>query len=220
MNCRYSGSLFYCKVADLFNHCSKYVCDSFHWRSSSWGFICYCFSTYCYLEVRKKHLCFFLSTAIRPNGGQSGGSSSSSSTGESLLEACDGGACRGELVPTAPCWPRAQDPCSAGLGLVHRTFRLPLCPSRRPDLRTKRGPSGVGVSSPRTPWAQGGSASCGEVRGGWGRGLPSCTLCPLAARLFKAEGKGTEAGLPSHGWYLLLNGSSVSRAEPNSELQC
>lgn len=51
----------------MFNQRSKYVCSSFHARSrsSSWGFIFYCSSTYCSLDVRKNNL--FLSTAIKPN---------------------------------------------------------------------------------------------------------------------------------------------------------
>lgn len=44
----------------MFNQHSKYVCSSFHARSrsSSWGFIFYCSSTYCSLGVRKNNLFF------------------------------------------------------------------------------------------------------------------------------------------------------------------
>lgn len=44
------NSLFHYREADLFNQYSKYVCSSFHARSSSWGFIFYCLSTYCCLD--------------------------------------------------------------------------------------------------------------------------------------------------------------------------
>lgn len=62
------NSQFHCRAADLFNQHSKYVCSSFHARSrsSSWGFIFYCLSTFCCLDVFKKnHL--FLSTAFKPS---------------------------------------------------------------------------------------------------------------------------------------------------------
>lgn len=55
---RYFNSLFYCIVSDLFNQHRIYVSNSFHRRSQGGvrGFIFYCFSTYCYLEVRKQQL--------------------------------------------------------------------------------------------------------------------------------------------------------------------
>lgn len=69
------NSLLCCKVANLFNQHSKYVCKSFHARSRSRGLIFYCSSTYCYLEVRKKRPFFFLSTAIKPSRNESGSTS-------------------------------------------------------------------------------------------------------------------------------------------------
>lgn len=70
-----------------------------------------------------------------------------------------------------------------------------------------------------SPFPQGyhGQRGCSEVQEGqrsWCWGLPSCSLCPLVLWLFKAEQKGAEAQLPSHGWYLLPSGSSESRAGP------
>lgn len=61
------NSLFCYRAADLFNQHTKYVCSSFHARSSSWGFIFYCLSTYCCLDVFFKKNQLFLSTACKPN---------------------------------------------------------------------------------------------------------------------------------------------------------
>lgn len=137
-----------------------------------------------------------------------------------LTQHLRGAVCREELVGRTHC-PGAQ-PGWTRVGTRGNWFHIQTwaCPTlnvcHRLELRTIWSWR-VQISSP----AEGGQR-------GWGWEPPSCTLCPLAVWLFKAELKGTEAQLPSRGWCLLPNGSSEFKAKPfavlllwlNSQLQC
>lgn len=178
------------RAPDLFNQYSKYVCNSLHAqsRSSSWGFVFYWFSTYCYLEVGE-YPTFFSSTATKWKRDES-----SSSTGQLLLNASDMMSARGELAgtcrsaPSPPWVPRSstgvQGPCWSGRSwgefIAHSDLSIPDAELRL-ELRAKSGPLGVEISSSGIPWAEGVLGwQQGAAWGGgwcWGWELPAHVLC-------------------------------------------
>lgn len=174
--------LLYCRVADLFNQHSKYVCNSFHARRRKRQLrVCFSLLQHLLLFGSQKKTTFFLSTAIKPEIKAAAAAAAQVSSYSALLtwylQRGAGGhdATMGARQPAGPwAWPghKGHAELRGEQGQIYCTFRLqhtkcwmlPIGWHWGQNLR-------VEISSPRIPWAEEvvGQAR-GAARGGW-RGL-------------------------------------------------
>lgn len=170
--------LLYCRVADLFNQHSKYVCNSFHARRRKQQlWVHFSLLQHLLLFGSQKKTTFFMSTAIKPEIKAAAAAAAQVSSYSTLLtwylQRGAGGhdATMGAHHPAGP-WARPGHNGHAELageqGQIYCTFRLqhinrwmlPIDWHWGQNLR-------VELSSPRIPWAE---EVVGQARGGW-RGL-------------------------------------------------
>lgn len=189
--------LLYCRVADLFNQHSKYVCNSFHARRKQQLWVRFSLLQHLLLFGSQKKLTFFffLSTAIKPEIKAATAAAAQVSSYSTLLmwylQRGAGGhdATMGAHHPADP-WARpghkghAELAGGAGANLLHTQTSAyqPLNASRRLALRTKSSSGGV---FPKDTLGRGGGwpglgSGTGRVEGA-GAGAESCprTGCAL-----------------------------------------